>query len=96
MFHIAGAFAELEREIIRERVKAGLANAKRRGRKVGRPRAIVNVGKVREMAANGLSARAIAKTIGVSDTRCAGFSAAARKPPLPTPLQTVMIPRSPL
>jgi DNA invertase Pin-like site-specific DNA recombinase len=41
MFHIAGAFAELEREIIRERVKAGLANAKRRGRKVGRPRVIV-------------------------------------------------------
>jgi DNA invertase Pin-like site-specific DNA recombinase len=33
MFHIAGAFAELEREIIRERVKAGLANAKRRGGK---------------------------------------------------------------
>jgi hypothetical protein len=29
-------------------------------------------------------------------TRCAGFSAAARKPPLPTPLQTVMIPRAPL
>jgi DNA invertase Pin-like site-specific DNA recombinase len=48
-------------------VKAGLANAKRRGTKVGRPRAIVNVGKVREMAANGLSARAIAKAIGVSD-----------------------------
>jgi DNA invertase Pin-like site-specific DNA recombinase len=42
MFHIAGAFAELEREIIRERVKAGLANAKRRGRKVGRPRVLVN------------------------------------------------------
>ncbi len=40
MFHIAGAFAELEREIIRERVKAGLANARRRGRKVGRPRVI--------------------------------------------------------
>ena len=32
MFHIAGAFAELEREIIRERVKAGLANARRRNR----------------------------------------------------------------
>src|SRR5262249_3019851 len=67
MLHIAGAFAELEREIIRERVKAGLVNAKRRGRKVGRPRAIVNVGTVREMAANGISARAIAKAIGVSD-----------------------------
>jgi DNA invertase Pin-like site-specific DNA recombinase len=45
MFHIAGAFAELEREIIRERVKAGLANAKRRGRTVGRPRAFVPTSK---------------------------------------------------
>ena len=45
MFHIAGAFAELEREIIRERVKAGLLNAKRRGTKVGRPRSLVNPSK---------------------------------------------------
>jgi DNA invertase Pin-like site-specific DNA recombinase len=36
MFHIAGAFAELEREIIRERVKAGLQNARRRGKRLGR------------------------------------------------------------
>jgi DNA invertase Pin-like site-specific DNA recombinase len=35
MFHIAGAFAELEREIIRERVKAGLQNARRRGKRLG-------------------------------------------------------------
>jgi len=39
MFHIAGAFAELEREIIRERVKAGLQNARRRGRRLRRRRA---------------------------------------------------------
>src|SRR5262249_31391326 len=49
------------------RVKAGLANAKRRGRKVGRPRAIVSMMNVHEMAEQGLSARAIAKAIGVSD-----------------------------
>ena len=67
MFHIAGAFAELEREIIRERVKAGLANAKRRGRKVGRPRALINVQEVREMAANGLSGRAVAREAGISE-----------------------------
>jgi DNA invertase Pin-like site-specific DNA recombinase len=67
MFHIAGAFAELEREIIRERVKAGLANAKRRGRKVGRPRAMVNVVLVRQMASQGLSGRSIAKAIGISE-----------------------------
>ena len=36
MFHIAGAFAELEREIIRERVQAGLQNAKKRGKRLGR------------------------------------------------------------
>jgi hypothetical protein len=48
-------------------VKAGLANAKRRGREVGRPRATVNIVKVHEMAATGVSARAIAKAIGVSD-----------------------------
>src|SRR5437867_8077000 len=53
MFHIAGAFAELEREIIRERVKAGLQNARRRGKRLGRPRAMVNVGKVTELASCG-------------------------------------------
>jgi DNA invertase Pin-like site-specific DNA recombinase len=67
MFHIAGAFAELEREIIRERVKAGLANAKRRGRKVGRPRALVNVQEVLERASQGLSGREIAKVASVSE-----------------------------
>jgi DNA invertase Pin-like site-specific DNA recombinase len=67
MFHIAGAFAELEREIIRERVKAGVANARRRGKRLGRPRAMVSTLRVREMALMGLSARSIAKELGVSD-----------------------------
>jgi len=35
MFHIAEAFPELEPGIIRERVKAGLANTRRRGKKPG-------------------------------------------------------------
>ena len=62
-------------------MKAGLANARRRGRKVGRPRAIVNVGKVREMAANGRSARAIAKAIGVSDYTVRGILSSREKTP---------------
>src|SRR6266851_9288769 len=57
MFHIAGAFAELEREIIRERVRAGLQNARRRGRRLGRPRAIVSRSEVQALASEGLSAR---------------------------------------
>lgn len=39
-FQITGAFAELERHLIRERTLAGLASARRRGRKGGRRKAI--------------------------------------------------------
>ena len=37
-FHITGSFAELERNLIRERTIAGLASARKRGRKGGRPK----------------------------------------------------------
>ena len=36
MFHIIGAMCEFERELIRERVKAGIQNARRKGRRLGR------------------------------------------------------------
>jgi DNA invertase Pin-like site-specific DNA recombinase len=39
IFHIFGALAEFERDIIRERTKAGLEAARARGRKGGRPKA---------------------------------------------------------
>jgi DNA invertase Pin-like site-specific DNA recombinase len=38
--HVAGAFAELERHLIRERTMAGLASARQRGHYGGRPKAI--------------------------------------------------------
>ena len=38
VFHIFGALAEFERELIRERTKAGLAAARARGRQGGRPK----------------------------------------------------------
>ena len=38
VFNIIGAVAEFEREIIRERVRAGLANARQKGKMLGRPR----------------------------------------------------------
>ena len=40
LFHIFGALAQFERNLIKERVNAGLASAKKRGRIGGRPRAI--------------------------------------------------------
>jgi DNA invertase Pin-like site-specific DNA recombinase len=40
IFHVFGALAEFERDIIRDRTMAGLASARARGRKGGRPRAM--------------------------------------------------------
>jgi DNA invertase Pin-like site-specific DNA recombinase len=40
IFQIVGAFAEFERELIRERTRAGMAAAKKRGATFGRPRAM--------------------------------------------------------
>jgi DNA invertase Pin-like site-specific DNA recombinase len=40
LFHIFGALAQYERSLTKERVKAGLAAAKRRGRRGGRPLAV--------------------------------------------------------
>ncbi|MDP9350796.1 MAG: recombinase family protein [Chloroflexota bacterium] len=40
IFHVFGALAEFERELIRERTRAGLAAARARGRKGGRPRSL--------------------------------------------------------
>jgi Resolvase, N terminal domain/Helix-turn-helix domain of resolvase len=42
IFHITAALAELERSIIRERTRAGLASARARGRKGGRPKKLGN------------------------------------------------------
>jgi DNA invertase Pin-like site-specific DNA recombinase len=42
VFTVLGAVAELERSLIIERVKAGLRNARARGKRIGRPRIVVN------------------------------------------------------
>lgn len=67
MFHIIGAMAEFERELIRERVKAGIQNAQKKGIKVGR-KALPPIveDKVREMRSEGLSMRSIAKKTKLS------------------------------
>lgn len=59
------AFAEFERNLIIERTKAGIAAARRRGTHVGRPRARLDHDRLRELRAEGLSARKIASTLGI-------------------------------
>ena len=62
-------FAEFERDILRDRVKAGIAQARKEGRPHGRPATVA--GKLREMkklARKGLSKSAIAKQLNVGRT----------------------------
>jgi DNA invertase Pin-like site-specific DNA recombinase len=66
MFQIIGAMAEFERSLITERVRAGLRNAKARGRLLGRPRIPLDVEHVNRMRAEGTSFRVIARRLGVS------------------------------
>lgn len=60
------SFAEFERELIRERTLAGVARARRQGKKIGRPRRVFRHDVARKLAAEGKSQRAIARELGVS------------------------------
>ena len=77
MFGMLGVFAEFEREIIAERIHAGLARAKehgtKSGRPIGRPRGLGKKGerlrtKVRRLRKQGQSQQAIADDLNISRT----------------------------
>jgi len=68
IFTIISAVAQLERDIIAERVKEGPRRAKENGKKLGRPRAVVDVEDIQRLRSKGLSLRAIAKETGVLRT----------------------------
>lgn len=65
ILHIMAAFAEFEREIIRERVKAGMGAAKHRGKKLGRPKRVFRHDQALELRAAGKSLREIAAELGI-------------------------------
>jgi DNA invertase Pin-like site-specific DNA recombinase len=67
LFHMLGAIAEFERDLIRERTRDGLAAARRRGKKLGRPRALDCRARQRlhRLRRSGKSLRACAEMLGV-------------------------------
>lgn len=65
VFTVLGAVAELERSLIVERVKAGLRNARSKGRKLGRPRSVVDASRVATLRSQGLGWKRIATELGV-------------------------------
>src|SRR5882762_10507517 len=66
MFQIIGAMAEFERSLTVERVRAGLAHARAKGKKLGRPAVAVDATKVRALRQAGKSFEQIGETLGVS------------------------------
>src|SRR3984893_13913152 len=65
LFTIVSAVAQLERDLIRERVSAGIRNARVNGKRLGRPRNSVDRQRILELKASGNSLRQIAASLGI-------------------------------
>jgi len=65
VFTVLGAVAELERSLIVERVKAGLRNAKAKGKRLGRPKRVVDARRVAVLRAQGAGWKRIAAEMGI-------------------------------
>jgi len=65
MFQLLGAFAEFERNLIKERVKSGLANAKAKGAKLGRPSPAFDKDELIRLRKSGVTIREIAERLNL-------------------------------
>src|SRR5262245_32345332 len=65
IFTVLGAVAELERNLIKERVQMGIHRARKQGKQLGRPRAEVDPRQVAGLRANGYSWNEIAQKLGI-------------------------------
>ena len=67
MFGMMGVFAEFERSLIQERVKAGFQRAKNQGKRLGRPPVPpIKIEKIKRLRTEGLSCRKIAHRVDLS------------------------------
>lgn len=66
MAQLLGAISEFERSLITERVRAGIRNARAKGRRLGRPPLEVDQARIARLRANGASLRAISDQLGIS------------------------------
>ena len=67
VFTVLGAVAELERSLIAERVRAGLRNAKVKGKQLGRPRVEVDLTRIKSLRSEGWSWAAIGVEMGIGE-----------------------------
>jgi len=67
VFGIFASIAEFERELIRDRVRSGIAAAKAKGKRLGRPRVALDAPRIAALRAQGRSWEAIAGELGVGE-----------------------------
>ncbi|HSY64924.1 MAG TPA: recombinase family protein [Terriglobales bacterium] len=78
IFTVLGAVAELERSLIVERVKAGLRNARAKGKRLGRPKKFVDASKIAALRAEGLTWAKIAERLDIGEGTAYRAAQAAR------------------
>ena len=66
IFGIFASIAEFERELIRDRVKSGIVAARSKGKRLGRPRVIVDAARIVTLRESGASWRTITRQTGLS------------------------------
>lgn len=66
IFTVLGAVAELERSLIAERVRAGLRNARAKGKRLGRPTKQIDAAQIAALRAQGFPWRRVGEMLGVS------------------------------
>jgi DNA invertase Pin-like site-specific DNA recombinase len=79
MFQIIAAMAEFERALIQERVRAGLRHARAKGKRLGRPRIIVDASKIAALRAQGHSWASIGKELGIGEATAKRAALASAK-----------------
>jgi DNA invertase Pin-like site-specific DNA recombinase len=84
VFTVLGAVAELERSLIVERVRAGLRNARAKGKSLGRPRVAVDAARIAVLRSQGLSWAKIGERLGLGEGTVRRTAATSAKIPLKT------------
>jgi DNA invertase Pin-like site-specific DNA recombinase len=84
VFTVLGAVAELERSLIVERVRAGLRNARAKGKSLGRPRVAVDAARIAALRSQGLSWARIGERLGLGEGTVRRTAGASAKNPFKT------------
>jgi len=87
VFGIFASIAEFERELIRDRVKSGIAAARSKGKRLGRPRVSLDLARIASLRASGRSWPQIAEAMGVSVGTV--YQAAGRLSKIPAKIASV-------